>query len=510
MGLELLINVRPHQTRVALLENGQLAELYVERRKDKHLLGNIYKGRVIRVLPGMQSAFVDIGYERSGFLFVNDMCTERLPWKEFEKTLLETLIQEEGELEIGSVETDRPVKERAIEDLLKEGQEIVVQVSKDPVGLKGPRLTCNVSLPGRHLVLMPTMNHVGVSKKIEDVAERERLRTIVSNLRKDNYGYIVRTASEGVEEEKLIREMEFLNTLWENIKIRMEKSGSPKLLYNELSISLRAVRDLFTMDVDKLIIDSQEEYQSILEFMDTFAPNLKANVEFYNKKEPLFDAYGIEIEINRALQRRVWLKSGGYIVIEPTEAFTAIDVNTGSFVGKRDLEDTIFKTNLEAAKEIAYQLRLRNIAGIVVIDFIDMQQQANREKLLEAFKEFLKKDRAKTTLSPISNLGLLEMTRKRTRANLYSIMTEPCPCCDGRGYVKSKSAITDDILRKIEDEAILNPGNSPIKCKVSKEMETYIKEEEHDVLLKLEKRLGRRIVIMGQGELHQEDFQIMS
>lgn len=510
MGSQLLINVEGHRTRVALIEDGQLAELYIERKREKQLMGNIYKGKVTRVLPGMQAAFVDIGYEKSGFLFVTDMCLDKYPWKNLQNSLMENLIQEEGELDLEANEQERPSREIPIEDLLKEGQEIMVQVSRDPIGLKGPRLTCHVSLPGRHLVLMPTVNHVGVSKRIEDPKERQRLKEIVTSLRKNHYGYIVRTASEGIEEVKLKKEMEFLLNLWESISSKMERQRGPKLLYSELSVSLRAVRDLFTMDVDKLTIDSKEEYQNILEFIETFSPSLKYYVELYDGRKPLFEAYGIEHEINRALQRKVWLKSGGYIVIEPTEALTAIDVNTGSFTGKKNLEDTIFKTNMEAAKEIAYQLRLRNIGGIIVIDFIDMQSEANKEKLLEAFKEFLKKDRARTTVSSISNFGLMEMTRKRTRQSLYSAMTEPCPYCDGKGFIKSKAAVADEIFKAIEEEAKSDISSEIIYCKLHKDLELYLKEEEYDTLMNLQKRLNKEIVLLGQQNYHIEEYELSS
>lgn len=510
MGAQLLINVEGHQTRVALIEDGQLTELYIERKKERHLLGNIYKGRVTRVLPGMQAAFVDIGSEKSGFLFVTDMCMDMFPWKNMEGSIVEDLIQEEGELELEAGEQDRPSRESPIEDLLKEGQEVMVQVSKEPVGLKGPRLTCHVSLAGRHLVLMPTMHHVGVSKRIEDPAERQRLKELVASLRKNSYGYIVRTASEGIEEVKLKKEMEFLLSLWENIRSKMERQGAPRLLYSELSVSLRAVRDIFTMEVDRLTIDSKEEYKNIMDFIETFAPSLKHSVELYEDEKPLFEAYGIEHEINRALHKKVWLKSGGYIVIEPTEALTAIDVNTGSYIGKKNLEDTIFKTNMEAAKEIAYQLRLRNIGGIIVIDFIDMQSDTNRQKLVEAFKEFLKKDKAKTTISPISNLGLLEMTRKRTRQSLYSAMTEACPYCEGKGFVKSKAAIAGEIFKAIQEEARLNYTSEVIHCRLNKEMELFLKEEEHDALMNLQKKLNKEIVLIGEQSFHMEDYEVSS
>ncbi len=510
MGVELIINVRPYETRVAVLENNQLAELYIERRNEKQILGNIYRGKVVRVLPGMQAAFVDIGYNRTGFLFVSDMCTWPQAWQDVDSTFI-TGIEEDGEVEYELKDTERfpgPGRNYNIQDLLKEGQEILVQVSKEPLGSKGPRLTCHISLPGRYLVMMPTMNHVGISKKIDDPHERERLRAIVETCRKDNVGYIVRTVSEGVEEDKIKREMDFLHTLWRNILKKMEKASGPRLLYSELSVSLRAVRDLFTMDVDRLVIDSEEEFKNIVEFIENFDRRLNCCILLYGDEEPIFDSYGIEMEINKALEKKVWLKSGGYIVIEPTEAFTIIDVNTGSYVGKKNLEDTILKTNLEAAKEIAYQIRLRNLSGIIIIDFIDMNDPLNREKLIESFKEYLKKDRAKTTVFPVSPLGLVEMTRKRTRSNLYSVLSESCPYCHGSGFIRSKATICYDILREIERQGVATKSDNPIYCILHPDVESYLKEEEHEALLRLEKQLNRQVIFVSKPDLHVEDFEV--
>jgi len=381
MSTELIINARPYETRVALVENGTVAELYIERRTGQELVGNIYRGRVVRVLPGMQAAFVDIGLDRTAFLYVSDVHRE---FQDIEQMMLQsgTDARDEEDNELEKLPFDsRTYPALPIEDLLQEGQDIMVQIAKEPYGTKGARVTSHISLPGRHLVLMPTLSHIGVSRKIEDRDERERLRNLVQELRPNHMGYIVRTVSEGATKEKLKAEMDFLLKLWQTIRVRMEKLSHPGLLHKDLAISLRAVRDLFTKEVDKLVIDSLEEYENIMEFINTFAPRLKYSVELYEGQEPIFDAYGIEMEISRALENKIWLKSGGYIIIELTEALTAIDVNTGSYVGKRNLEETILKTNLEAVKEIAYQLRFRNIGGLIVIDFIDMEKKANRERV---------------------------------------------------------------------------------------------------------------------------------
>ncbi|MBW1935622.1 MAG: Rne/Rng family ribonuclease, partial [Deltaproteobacteria bacterium] len=423
MASELIINVRNYETRVALVENGVVVELHIERQTGQELAGNIYRGKVIRVLPGMQAAFVDIGLERTGFLYVSDIQKDLI---ELEEEMLKNYSRND---EIVSEDLTSTYSEQApgasanIEDLLCEGQDIMVQIAKEPIGTKGARLTSHISLPGRHLVLMPSVNHIGVSRRIEDREERERLRRIIEEIRPGNLGFIARTVSEGANKRKLKSEMDFLLKLWENIKERMAKLSSPGLLHKDLSISLRSVRDLFTREVDRLIIDSREEYENILEFIEAFAPRLKYSVELYEGTEPIFDSYGIEMEISRSLGKKIWLKSGGYIVIEMTEALTAIDVNTGSYVGSRNLEETILKTNLEAVKEIAYQLRLRNIGGLIVIDFIDMEKKSNRERVFLALKEALSKDKARSHILRMSELGLIEMTRKRTRENINRLLS---------------------------------------------------------------------------------------
>ncbi len=508
MPNELIINARPYETRVALVENNAVVELHIERDTGQELMGNIYRGRVARVLPGMQAAFVDIGLGRTAFLYVTDVYKD---FSDLEQMMLENSQAGEESLltDSGPAAVEKlPETSLQIEDLLHEGQNIMVQVGKEPLGNKGARLTCHVSLPGRHLVLMPTVNHIGVSRRIEDKEERERLKGIVRKLRPGPLGFIVRTVAEDGTEDKLAAEMDFLLKLWGNIQGKMEKGTNPGLLYKDLSISLRAVRDLFTREVDRLIIDSEEEYEAVMEFIDTFAPKLRYSVELYEGSDPIFDAFGVEIEISRALGNKIWLKSGGYIVIEMTEALTAIDVNTGSYVGKRNLEETIVKTNLEAVKEIAYQLRLRNIGGLIVIDFIDMEKSANRQRVFLALKDALTKDKAKTNVLPMSDLGLIEMTRKRTRASLNRLLTDTCFYCDGRGALKSPSTICYEIFRDLERECGTPEEGGDVHILVNPEIEKALKEEEQKSIIDLEKRINRRIVIIGKEAFHTEQYEV--
>jgi len=511
MSSELIINARPYETRVALVEDNAVVELHIARDTGQEFTGNIYRGRVARVLPGMQAAFVDIGLGRTAFLYVSDVYKD---FSDVEQMMLETseASKEEGareETAAESLEEDADQKNTLqIEDLLHEGQHIMVQVAKEPLGNKGARLTSHISLPGRHLVLMPTVNHIGVSRRIEDKEERERLKGMMHKIRPDSLGFIVRTVAEGGTREKLAAEMEFLLKLWSSIQGRMEKGTSPGLLYKDLSISLRAVRDLFTREVDRLIIDSEEEYENIMGFIDTFAPKLRYSVELYEGSDPIFDAFGVEIEISRALGNKIWLKSGGYIVIEMTEALTSIDVNTGSYVGKRNLEETILKTNLEAVKEIAYQLRFRNIGGLIVIDFIDMEKSANRHRVFMALKEALSRDRAKTNVLPMSDLGLIEMTRKRTRASLNRLLTDACFYCEGRGALKSAKTICCEIFRDLERECAGLDENGEVHILVHPEIEKTLKEEEQKSIMDLEKRINRRIAIIGKEHFHMEQYEI--
>ncbi|MBW1779681.1 MAG: Rne/Rng family ribonuclease [Deltaproteobacteria bacterium] len=508
MSNELIINARSYETRVALVENNVVVELHIERDSGQELMGNIYRGRVARVLPGMQAAFVDISLGRTAFLYVSDVYKD---FSDLEQMMLENS-QAGEDTDMTETEPSRmdlshetPLQ---IEELLHEGQNIMVQVAKEPLGNKGARLTSHISLPGRHLVFMPTVNHIGVSRRIEDKEERERLKKIIRKIRPGPIGFIVRTVAEDATKEKLAVEMDFLLKLWGNIQAKMEKGTSPGLLYKDLSISLRSVRDLFTREVDRLIIDSDEEYENIMEFIDTFAPKLKYSVELYEGTDPIFDAFGIEIEISRALGNKIWLKSGGYIVIELTEALTAIDVNTGSYVGKRNLEETILKTNLEAVKEIAYQLRLRNIGGLIVIDFIDMEKVSNRQRVFMGLKEALSKDKAKTNVLQMSDLGLIEMTRKRTRASLNRLLTEPCFYCEGRGTLKSPNTICYEIFRDLERECASPEEGGNVYILANPEIDKALREEEQKSIIELEKRINRRIIIIGKESFHMEQYEI--
>jgi ribonuclease G len=507
MTNELVINARPHETRVALVENGTVVELHLKRGSDQELLGNIYLGKVVRVLPGMQAAFVEIGIDKPAFLYVTDVYNDLRQWEQL-------MLQEGDDEEDDNVEAASPLQMRFhrvcdinIEGLIKEGQDILVQVSKEPMGTKGARLTSHITLPGRHLVFMPTVDHIGISRRIDEEKERMRLRKIMQELRSPGDGFIVRTVSEKAPKEKLKSEMEFLTKLWANIQKRRETASPPAIIHKELTITLKAVRDLFTKEIDRLVIDSKQEYQSILDFIETFAPNLRYSVELYEGMEPIFDAYGIEIEINRALEKKVWLKSGGYIVIESTEALTVIDVNTGSYVGKRNLEETITKTNLEAVKEIAYQIRLRNIGGLIVIDFIDMRREADKERVFLALKEALERDKARTTVLKMSELGLIEMTRKRTKEDINLLLTESCSYCEGRGRLKSLTTICYEIFRALEKEAVTGE-EAKVYLLVSPEIEKVLKEEERYSVMELEKKINGRIIIIGKSDFHLEQYEI--
>jgi ribonuclease G len=507
MHAELIINVNPWETRVVLLENGSVAEYHVERAAEQGYVGNIYKGRVVRVLPGMQAAFVNIGLERTAFLYVTDVYDHL---SEFELMLGRTEYEENyllnftGEEEQTLHYTPPPFR---IEDLLYEGQEILVQVTKDPIGSKGARVTSHISLPGRNLVLMPTMNHMGISRKIEDEAERNRLKEIINSLRPDGFGFIARTASEGATAENIQAEMEFLLNLWADIQKKAESLHNLSLIYQDLDINLRVVRDLFTCNVKRLVVDSKPAYERILAFMETFAFHLRPTVELYDHPLPIFDALGIEIELSKALRKKVWLKSGGYILIESTEALIAIDVNTGKFVGKRHLEDTILKTNLEAAKEIAYQLRLRNMGGLIIIDFIDMENANNREMVFKTLKEAIKKDRSKTNILRMSEIGLIQMTRKRTRENLHRVLCEPCFYCDGAGELKSKRTICYEIFRQIQRDAI-HDKHRGIHILVHPRIGNMLFKEEAQNLEVLERSLNKEITIISKPELHLEQYEI--
>jgi ribonuclease G len=516
MSAELIINSNPFETRVALVENGQVAELYVERSSDRGIAGNIYKGRVVKVLPGMQAAFVDIGLEKAAFLYVSDIYR---PMCEIEQLFIASCEQEAEESDAnGAIENAvcdcREADFRGnyddgipIEDRLQEGQDIIVQVAKEPIGSKGARITTHITLPGRNLVFMPTMDRVGVSRRIEDEAERKRLREVICEIKPPHRGYIVRTAAEGAEREKLQSESDFVGKLWQTIQRRSENASVPSVVYQELGITLRAVRDLFTKEVDRLVVDSESEYRNILNFTETFMPSLKNEVELYEGDEPIFDAYGIEMEIQRALSRKIWLKSGGYIVIESTEALTAIDVNTGRYVGKRNLEETILKTNLEAVKEIAYQVRLRNLGGIIIIDFIDMEKEANREKVWNALRDATHKDKSKSNILRMSDLGLIEMTRKRTKESIGQVLCEPCFYCEGEGHLKSKQTVCYEVLRELERQKGDFFGRE-VLVMAHPSVAAMFYDEERAALERVEERMHAVITVKADPNLHLESYDI--
>ncbi|HXY53849.1 MAG TPA: Rne/Rng family ribonuclease [Nitrospirota bacterium] len=499
MSIEIIVNAGREETRVGLLENGLVTEIYIDRKKDRGIAGNVYKGRVMKVLPGMQAAFVDIGLDKSAFLYVGDV---------FDSTSEYTPMMDDEGLELEVEPKRKRSYSNQIEDLLQEGQEILVQVSKEPISTKGARVTTYISIPGRYLVMMPGVNHIGVSRRIENGEERKRLREIVERLRKPNTGYIIRTASQGRSEEEFTADIEFLARLWENVLRKKEKASAPALLHNELDLVFRVIRDVFTRDVDKMVIDSPDEYQRVKEFVDSYIPPLSRRVKPYDGDEPIFEHYGVEIEISRALGRKVWLKSGGYIIIDQTEALTTIDVNTGRYVGKRSLEDTILKTNLEAVREIAYQLRLRNIGGIIILDFIDMEREDNRRKVYSALQEALSNDKAKTTISHISPIGLIEMTRKRIRESLGRTLCEPCPYCDGRGYVKSSRTICYEVFRDIR-RAFAGAEEKKALVTVNSVVADMMYDEERQGVEELEKEFQKKIVIKADPNLHQEQYEIL-
>ena len=512
MYRELVINAIGPEIRVALLEDGTIVEIYVERRDESNITGNIYKGRIQRVLPGMQAAFVDIGLQQSAFIYVDDVIDARVNGN-FEEVLLSNdTAEEDTETVLPSVReavgTSNAVNRLPIEDVLREGQDILVQVARSPIGSKGARLTTFISIPGRFLVLMPTVDHVGISRRIENEVERQRLKEMVLESRGENFGYIVRTAGEGIETEKMREEMAFLVNLWADIQKKFYSSPAAPLLHEELTVTLRSVRDLLTHDADKVTIDSYPAYKSVLAFIEKFMPRLKDSVTHFDRAEPIFDAYNLEGDIARALRKKIWLKCGGYIVIEMTEALIAIDVNTGRYVGKHNFEETILKTNLEAVKEIAYQIRLRNLGGIIIIDFIDMDRKSNREKVYSALVEAFKKDKAKTSVLPISEMGLIEMTRKRVVKSLNRMLCEPCFYCEGEGILLSRQTICNNIYREVMRLCQDITGDR-ISLRVHPEIADLLLGEANDIIISLEKQLERRVVIYPVPEYHVEQFHII-
>jgi ribonuclease G len=538
-GNQIVINIDIGEIRVAIIENGIVTELHIERRGDRNVVGDVYLGKVTRVLPGMNAAFVDLGLERAAFLHVDDA----LPDEEFRAAMMgddddpEDIIAEveappavEGEAEEPEIPSEtkaakptepRPVKNRVkprpapnsrvpkpIRDLVREGQEVIVQVSKGPISTKGARVTSHISLPGRYVVYMPTVDHLGVSKRIGNEKERRRLREVIESLRPEKGGLIVRTLSEGLTKKQLKTDVAYLVHLWADICKKREGVKAPALLYSELDVVLRTVRDIFGPEFDKIVIDDKDIHGRLVRFVEQFMPDRKDDVELYSGTEPVFDAYGIEDEIGRALSRKVPLKSGGYLIIDQAEALTAVDVNTGRFVGKKDVEETVTATNMEAVAEIAYQLRLRNLGGLIVIDFIDMDRPQNRDRVDKALTEALKNDKAKTTTVRISELGLVEMTRKRTRDSLGRTLFEPCFYCDGTGHTSSRVTIAYEILRQIRRERGDLRGYSININAHPAVVETFKTEVKAD-LEEAQRRYMRQIILTARPEYHIEQFDLV-
>ena len=508
MPSEILINVRPSQTRVAYVEGKELKDLKIERKTSPTLVGSIYKGKVIRVLPGMQAAFVDIGLDRAAFLYVGDIRDDQFDGN---KVFMD---DDEG----SDSDEDRSVDESSggevkeeprtpIQDLIKEGQFLLVQVAKDPLGTKGARITTHISLPGRTLVYMPTLTHLGISRRIEEEEERERLKETVEALQ-PNGGVIVRTAGEGAKSETISADLEYLGRLWKEVQRIYDMRKTLGLIHSEMDVELRALRDLLSEKVDTVIVDDPAVFKKVQAFVAQFIPKFKNKIKMYEDQQPLFDLYEIDLEISRSLDRKIWLKSGGYIVIDEAEALVVVDVNTGRYVGKKDLEDTILKTNLEAVKEIAHQLKIRNCGGIIIIDFIDMEKIPHKEKVLNTLALELQNDIAKTTITNMSELGLVEMTRKRIRPSLVSTLCEPCPYCDGKGYVKRKATVASEIVRDIEREINRGGEDATTIVHCHSEVADWLYSEESETLDFIELKLGHAVTFKVEPSFHIEQFEI--
>ena len=493
MSEEILVNVTPRETRVAVIENGMLQELHIERGWRRGVVGNIYKGKVQRVMPGMQAAFVEVGLERAAFLHAND------------------IVRSSPDAVVDGEEAALPTPPPApIMGLLRDGQDIVVQVVKDPIGSKGARLTTQISIPSRYLVLLPQSKVIGVSARIEDEAERHRLKQAVTELAglHGGHGYIIRTNAEGQPVEALAEDIAYLSRVWNVVERRGRESPSCSVLYEDLSLPLRAVRDLIRKDVEKVKVDSKETHERLQAFVAKYMPVLAERIELYSGERPIFDLYGVEDEIGRALDKQVPLKSGGYLVIDQTEAMTTVDVNTGSFLGQRNLEETVFRTNLEAAQAVARQLRLRNLGGIIIIDFIDMDDPEHRRQVLRTLEKSLAKDHAKTTVYEFSPLGLVEMTRKRTVESLARQLSEPCPECSGRGSIKTTETVTYEIFREIT-RAVRQFEAARLLVIASPKVVARITDEESTAVAELEEFLGKSIRFQADDQYLQEQFDVV-
>ena len=552
MNKEMIIASNGHETRVAILEDDLVAEIFVERERNRGVVGNVYKGRVSKVLPGMQSAFVDIGLERDGFLYVSDVIS---PADLFDDDDEDDDANKSGErraagrqgrpddsrrggrgrrdergggrqerpegrdaTEDSGVRKERPAvsnQEPRIEDLLKEGQEVLVQVAKEPLGTKGARLTSHVTLPGRFLVFMPTVDHIGVSRKIASREERSRLRGIVREFREQHSfggGVIIRTAAQDRSKDDILADLQYFHRIWTDMRQKMDSHRAPAVVYREQSLVAKLLRDLLTDDYTAIRIDHAQEYQRVVEFIERIMPALAGKVKLYDKQFPIFEEYGVQAELDKALRSKVWLKSGGSIVINQTEALVAVDVNTGRYVGKKTagrLEDTILKTNLEAVKEIVRQIRLRDLGGIIVLDFIDMEEKKNRQKVFQTVEQELRKDRAPSKPLQVSDFGLVIVTRKRVKQSLERVLTEPCPYCAGGGTIKSSSTICYEILSEVKKVGGDMDG-AGVLLRVNPDIARALKEEERNVVKDLKHLLGKDVIVKPDVHLHHEQFDVMA
>ncbi|CAJ0998587.1 Ribonuclease G [Sodalis praecaptivus] len=487
MTAELLVNITPSETRVAYIDGGILQEIHIEREARRGIVGNIYKGRVSRVLPGMQAAFVDIGLDKAAFLHASDIMPHT---------------------ECVAGEEQKNFQVRDIAELVRQGQDIMVQVVKDPLGTKGARLTTDITLPSRYLVFMPGAAHVGVSQRIDSEAERERLKQIVAHYCDEQGGFIIRTAAEGIGNEELSQDADFLKRLWTKVMERKRRNQTRYMLYGELAIAQRILRDFAGAALDRIRVDSRLTHELLLEFTAEYIPEMTAKLEYYSGKQPIFDLYDVENEIQRSLERKVELKSGGYLIIDQTEAMTTIDINTGAFVGHRNLDETIFNTNIEATQAIARQLRLRNLGGIIIIDFIDMGNEEHRRRVLHSLEQALSKDRVKTGINGFSQLGLVEMTRKRTRESIEHVLCSECPTCHGRGTVKTIETVCYEIMREIvrvhhayDSDRFLVYASAAVG--------EALKSDESHALAEVEIFVGKQVKVQIEPLYSQEQFDVV-
>ena len=497
MSEEILINVTPQETRVAFTDNGVLQELQVERQNKRGIVGNVYKGKVSRVLPGMQAAFVEVGLAKAAFLHVSDLVSP-------------SLVEDD---ETDSEQQKNALAKLEVTQYLHEGQEVIVQVVKEPLGTKGARLTTHVTIPSRYLVFMADSQHIGISQRIEDEEERNRLKDLLVEYNEQQesdqrFGYIVRTAAEGVKKEALLADVQFLNKLWRRLSQKSQNAVCGETVHEDLGLSLRVLRDISLEGVERVLLDSHEAFTKTKLFCDEFIPELSDRIQHYAQERPLFDLYNIEEEISKALARKVPLKSGGYLIIDQTEAMTTIDINTGAFVGHRNLEETIFKTNLEAAHALARQLRLRNLGGIIIIDFIDMLEESHKQHVYSTLEKVLEKDHAKTQISQVSPLGLIEMTRKRTRESVGHVLCEPCSVCHGRGYLKTPETVCYEVFRDIIRVANTYDAKKFMVLAAQPVVDLFL-DEESGSLAELEVQVGKPIVFQVESLYTQEQFDVV-